>query len=118
MKPTKKKYQEPTWKDWVIGIGLIVIYISVIGIGAIFLIPKYWKWWVIIFLASTILLVLNQNINYGCRCRECGYEFEVSFLINLISPHGIDKEGSWQWVKCPSCNKRVRVTVIKVVKDK
>lgn len=117
MKQTNKKYENPTRKDWVIGIGLIILYLSVIGIGALYLIPKYWIWWLLIFLVSTILLVLNQNRNYGCRCRECGHEFEVTFITNLISPHGIDKKGSWQWVKCPSCKKRVRVTVIKVVKD-
>ena len=114
----QKKYQDPTRKDWINGIVLILVYLIVISFSAILLIPDNWIWWLFLFVASTFLLVLNQNKNYACRCRECEEEFEVSFLVNLTSPHGIDKEGSWQWVKCPSCNKRVRVTVIKVVKDK
>ena len=117
MKPTNNQYQDPTRKDWIMGIALLLIYLIVIGLGAFFLIPEYWYWWLLLFFMSTILMVINQNRNYACRCRECGHEFEVSFFVNLISPHGVDKEGSWQWVKCPNCKKRAKATVIKVIKD-
>ena len=117
MKPTNNKYQDPTRKDWISGIALLLIYLIVIGVGALLLIPKYWYWWLILMVVSTILLIIKQNRNYACRCRECGHEFEVSFLTNLISPHGVDKEGSWQGVKCPNCEKRAKATVIKVIKD-
>ncbi len=117
MKPTNNHYQDPTRKDWIMGIALLLIYLISIGLGAIFLIPEYWYWWLLLFFMSTILKVINQNRNYACRCRECGHEFEVSFPVNLISPHGVDKEGSWQWVKCPNCMKRAKARVIKVIKD-
>lgn len=116
MKPTDHKYQDPTRKDWIIGIAVLLIYVMVISVGAILLIPKYWYWWLTIMIVSTILLVIRQNRNFACRCRECGHEFEVSFLVNLVSFHGVDKEGSWQWVKCPNCKKRTMATLIKVVK--
>jgi len=103
---TKKKYENPTLKDWIIGIGLIVIFLGVIGIGAFLLIPDHWIWWLSLVLVGTLLLTLNQNKNYAYRCRECGHEFEIRFITNLISPHGVDKEGSWLWVKCPSCKTR------------
>jgi hypothetical protein len=96
---------------------LLLIYLIIISVGALLLIPEYWYWWVILMLLSTILLVIKQNWNYACRCRECGHEFETSFLVNLISLHGVDKEGSWQLVKCPNCEKRVKAAVIKVIKD-
>lgn len=117
MKPTNNQYQDPTRKDWIMGIALLLIYLIVISLGAFFLIPEYWYWWLLLFFMSTILMVINQNRNYACRCRECGHEFEVSFLVNLISPHGVDKEGGWQWVKCPNCMKRAKATVIRVIKD-
>ena len=117
MKPNLRKYQNPTRKDWIAGIALITSYVSIIGVSAIYLIPEYWGWWFLVFIFSTVFIVIKQNSNYACRCRECGHEFEVSFFVNFISPHGIDKEGSWQWVKCPNCNQRARATVIKVVKD-
>ena len=117
MKTTHTKYQDPERKDWILGIASLLIYLIVIGLGAVLLIPDYWYWWLLIFIVSTIFVVINKNRNYACRCRECGHEFEVSFFVNLISPHGVDQEGSWQWSKCPNCNKRVKASVIKVVKD-
>lgn len=115
MKPTNNKYQDPTRKDWILGIGLLLSYLLVISLSAFILIPEYWSWWLLIFIISTMFLVIKQNINYACRCRACGQEFELSFLANLITPHGVDKEGSWQWVKCPQCEKRTKASVIKVI---
>ena len=116
MKSTKNKYKDPTRKDWIIGIARLLIYLSVIGFGALILIPKYWYWWFLIFSVSTMILIITQNRNYACRCRECENEFALSFMFNLIAPHGVDRQGSWQMVKCPQCGKRGRATVIKVVK--
>jgi Flp pilus assembly protein TadB len=118
MNSKQKKYQDPTRKDWISGIALLLIYLIVISFSAFLLIPEHWIWWLFLFLVSTFLLVFNQNTNYACRCRKCKEEFEVSFLVNLISPHGIDKNGSWQLVKCPNCDKRSKASVIKVVKSK
>ncbi|MCU0485597.1 MAG: hypothetical protein MUC85_05740 [Anaerolineales bacterium] len=111
-----KKYQDPTRKDWVSGIAVLLVYVIVISAGAVLLIPEYWVGWVALMLVSTILLVIRQNRNYACRCRECGHEFEVSFLANLVAPHGVDKGGGWQLVRCPNCKKRAKATVIKVIK--
>lgn len=117
MKKSKKKYEDPTWRDWVSGIGLIVIFLSVIGIGAFLLIPDHWLWWMLIVVGGTLLLALNQSKRYACRCRECEHEFELNFLSTLISPHGVDKKGSWVWVKCPRCKTRGKVSVIRIVKE-
>ncbi len=116
MKPTNSQYHDPTRKDWIMGIALLLMYLIVIGLGALILIPEYWYWWLLLFCISTILLVINQNRNYACRCRKCGHEFELGFRVNLISPHGVDKDGSWQWAKCPNCMKRAKTSVIKVSK--
>ena len=116
MKQTKKKFEDPTWRDWVSGITLIVIFLVVIGIGGFLLIPDYWYVWLMLVIAGTLLLTLNQTRNYACRCRDCGHEFSINFLTNLTSPHGIDKKGSWLWLKCPSCEIKGKVSVIRVVK--
>ena len=117
MKPTTNKYQNPTRKDWILGIALLLGTLMVIIIGAFLLIPTYWYWWLLLVIVSAILLIIYQNRNYACRCRECGHEFEVSLLTNIISPHGVDKKGGWQLVKCPNCKKRGKATTIKVIKD-
>ena len=116
MKSTNNRYLDPTYKDWISGITWLLAYLITISLGAFYLVPEYWYWWLLILDVSTVLLVIKQNRNYACRCRECGHEFEVSFLTNLLSPHGVDKEGSWQWVKCPGCEKRAKASVIKVIK--
>ena len=116
MKPTNNKYRNPTHKDWIIGIALLMGYLIVISLSAILLIPEYWYWWLLLIIVSTFLLVIYQSRNYACRCRKCGHEFEVSFLTHLMAPHGVDKRGGWQWVKCPNCDKRAKATVIKVIK--
>jgi hypothetical protein len=114
MKPNQRKYQDPTRKDWILGTALLLVYVIVIGVGAIYLIPEYWYVRLLLFLFSTVYVNIKQNRNYACRCRECGHGFDVSFFVNLISLHGIDREGSWQMVKCLNCNKRAKAAVIKV----
>jgi hypothetical protein len=117
MNQQKKKYEDPTWKDWVLGIGYIVLFLVVIGVGAVLLVPDHFLWWLFLVLGGTLLLAYNHNRNYACRCRSCGHEFEIGFLTNLISPHGIDKEGSWLWVRCPDCQVKGKVTVIRLVRE-
>jgi hypothetical protein len=117
MKSSQNKYQIPTRKDWVVGIILLVSYVLVIGVGAFLLIPRYWYLWLLLVFGGMFLMVLHQTKHYACRCRKCGCEFEISFFANLIAPHGVDKEGSWEWVRCPNCQKRTKATVIKIVKE-
>lgn len=117
MKPSSNKYQDPTRKDWISGIASLVIFVLVITLGAVFLFTDYWYLWIVLVLGGVVILVFRQTKQYACRCRECGHEFEISFLTNLLAPHGVDKSGSWQWLKCPVCQKRTKVTVIKKMKE-
>ncbi len=117
MTPVQRKYQDPTRKDWIIGITSLVVFVIAIAVSAILLLPEDWFLWLVLVFAGVGLLILRQTRNYACRCRECDYEFEIGFIINLLAPHGVDRKGSWQWLKCPRCEKRVKVTVIKIVKE-
>ncbi len=117
MTPPKPKYQDPIRKDWITGIASLVIFVLVITFGALLLFTKYWYLWIVLVLGGAGILVLRQTKQYACRCRTCGQEFEISFLNNLLAPHGIDKEGSWQWLKCPGCQKRTKVNVVKKTKE-
>jgi hypothetical protein len=116
MKPLQRRYQDPTRRDWVIGIITLVIFVIAIALSAILLLPDYWLLWLILVVAGVGLLTLSQTRNFACRCRECECEFEITFIKNLLAPHGVDTEGSWQWLQCPNCEKRVKVTVIKILK--
>lgn len=117
MMPSRPKYQDPTRKDWISGIASLVIFVLVITFGAFFLFTDYWYLWLILVLGGVVILVWRQTKQYACRCRDCGHEFEISFMTNLLAPHGVDRSGSWQWLICPSCQNRTKVTVIKQAKD-
>ena len=117
MKSPAGKYQEPTRKDWVTGIASLVIFVLVITISALLLFTDYWFLWPVLVLGGIVILVRWHTKQYACRCRNCEAEFEISFFTNLLAPHGVDKEGSWQWVRCPNCQKRTKITVIKKIAE-
>lgn len=117
MTSSERKYQDPDRKDWIIGIASLIIFVFAITLGALLLFTDYWYLWPVLVVGGVVILVLWQTRNYACRCRNCEHEFEISFLTNLFAPHGLDGEGSWQWLKCPSCEKRTKVKVIKIAKD-
>ena len=117
MKPPSNKYQDPTRKDWIKGIASLVIFVVAITLGSLLLFTDYWYLWPILLVVGVLILVLRQTRQFACRCRTCGHQFDISFLSNLLAPHGVDQGGSWQWLKYPSCQKRRKVTVIKKVSD-
>jgi hypothetical protein len=117
MTAQKHKYKDPDRKDWIRGIASLVIFILVIAFGSLLLFTDYWYVWPILIVGGIVILTRFQTKHYACRCRECGHEFEISFMTNLLAPHGIDKEGSWQWLKCPGCKHRTKVTVIKKITE-
>lgn len=117
MKAPQMKYQDPNRRDWVTGIASLVIFLVVITLGALLLFTDYWYIWPVLVIGGTVILVLRQTKHYACRCRECGHEFEISFLTNLLAPHGVDRAGSWQWLKCPDCQKRTKVAVIRKISE-
>ena len=93
----------------------LVVFVLVITLGALLLFTDYWYLWLVLVMGGVVILVWRQTRRYACRCRECGHAFEISFITNLLSPHGVDKTGGWQWLMCPICQKRTKVTVIKKV---
>jgi hypothetical protein len=116
MKSSDHSYQNPKKGDWVRGLLVIALYIFAISISAFYLLIEYWYLWLMIVSGGLILMVNWHTRSYAYRCRNCGSEFEISFLTNLVAPHGIDKDGGWSWLKCSQCNSRHKATVIKIVK--
>jgi len=117
MSASKRSYRDPEKKDWINGLLSIVLYLVVISATAFLLLMDYWYLWLIIVFGGLVIIVNWHTQSYAYRCRNCGGEFEISFLINLIAPHGIDAQGGWSWIKCPTCKRRHRATVIKIIKS-
>jgi DNA-directed RNA polymerase subunit RPC12/RpoP len=116
LKTPLKRYEDPSRRDWVIGFVVIFVYLSAIAGGAFLLLLEYWYVWLILVIGGLCLIVGWHTKSYAYRCRECGSEFEIDFITNLFAPHGIDKDGAWEWLKCPNCQKRRKADVIKIVK--
>ena len=117
MSNSQNHYEDPSRKDWVLGIIVIIVYVVLISVTAFWLLPDDWLIWLMIVIGGTLLIVNWHTKSYAFRCRSCKHEFEISFLKNFFSPHGIDKIGAWHYLKCPNCKVRSKVTVIKIVKS-
>jgi len=73
-------------------------------------------WIVVLFVVVVIglpLLVLWHARTFGYRCRSCGNEFEISVLVDFISPHGLGFGGSWKLLRCPKCRRWTRAFVVR-----
>ena len=100
-------------------LGLISYFIILIGAFIILsrLFSDFWLVWLVILMGIiviTIILLVNwHRLNFSYKCEFCEHEFRISFLLDLLSPHGPNRKGGWKFLKCPKCNKRSKVTVIK-----
>jgi hypothetical protein len=93
----------------------LAIYILVIGVSAFFLLVDYWYIWLLIVLAGLFNLVNWHRQKTAYLCPNCGHLYEISFLTDLLSPHGFNRQGAWLWLSCPDCHVRSKTPVIKKV---
>jgi DNA-directed RNA polymerase subunit RPC12/RpoP len=105
-------YRDTQKREWMITAALLVLFVLLLTAGAIWLAPRYLALFLLLGVVSIILLVLWHNRTFAYRCSNCGHEFEITALRNFISPHGIDREGGWKYLKCPDCGVRNRARVI------
>jgi uncharacterized C2H2 Zn-finger protein len=107
-----KKYTEPARKDYIRSIVFILLYLITILLSAYFLLPKYWYIWVIIVIVGLVLLVVWHKENTVYSCPNCGHVYQISFLTDLLAPHGINRDGAWVLLRCPNCHKRIKTKVL------
>jgi DNA-directed RNA polymerase subunit RPC12/RpoP len=103
----------PTKKDYLQSILYLSLYVLAIGGTAFLLLPKFWYVWGIIVLAGMLLLVNWHKQKTAYRCPNCSHVYEISFLTDLIAPHGVNKDGGWLLLRCPNCHQRHKTTVLK-----
>ena len=111
------KYRKPTLADWRRTAIYMSVYIVAIGGGAFLLLPRgIWGAlvWAVVVVCGLFVLVRWHAKSTAYRCAKCSYEFEISLLTDLISPHGTGN-GGWKYLKCPQCRQRTRANVL--VKD-
>ncbi len=108
-----KQVTNPDKKDVLKSVIFLSIYVAAISITAFLLLPKFWYFWGFIVLAGMLLLVNWHKQKTAYRCPNCGHVYEISFLTDLIAPHGVNKEGGWLLLRCPNCRQRRKTTVLK-----
>ena len=109
------KVTDPDLRDIIQSVVYIAIYIIVIGVSAFFLLPKLWYVWLAVVVVGMLILVNWHKQKTAYRCPNCEHLYEISFLTDLFAPHGIDREGGWLLLRCPSCRQRRKTKVLKKV---
>lgn len=104
---------KPDKRDYLRSVLYISFYILVIGAGAYLLIPTHWYLWLILVIIGLVLLVNWHQKSTAYQCPACGHEYTISFLADLVAPHGIDREGAWLLLKCPKCKECSKTRVLK-----
>jgi hypothetical protein len=67
----------------------------------------------VIVVIGLLLLVGWHARTFAYRCRNCGSEFAIPILMDLVSPHGPGRGGGWKFLRCPRCNRWTRAFVIR-----
>jgi len=105
-------YRKSKRKDWLKSLIYIAMYLPVLGFTAIYLLLSYWYVWMAIWACGLIILVSWRAKATAYLCPRCGYEFEISVLTDFVSPHGVDRNGGWNYLKCPNCSNRSRMKIL------
>jgi DNA-directed RNA polymerase subunit RPC12/RpoP len=111
-------YSEFDRNDWLLTFLILIVFIVAMVSTAIWFLPDHLFIWIGIVMFMVAILILLDQKTTGYRCKNCGKEFEISFLANLFSHHGIGKDAStgwygWKYVKCPKCKKRTKARALK-----
>ena len=109
-------YRKSKKKDWVKTLIYIALYVTIISFAAFYLLLSYWYVWITLTVTGLVILISWHAKVTAYRCQICSFEFEISTLTDFFSPHGINKNGAWKYLKCPSCSNRSKMEII--VKEK
>ncbi|MDI9578156.1 MAG: hypothetical protein QM398_08495 [Thermoproteota archaeon] len=106
-------YRNPKRRDRAKSLLIIAVYVAVISITAFLLLITYWILWLALVAGGLVLLVLWHKISTAYHCPKCGNEFEIFFLTDFFSPHGVSREGDgWTYLKCPRCHNKSKMQVL------
>ena len=96
-------YREPTKKDRIKSYSVIFVAVLIFISCGFFILPQFgiYLYLVVIFITLFMLVFWHARTS-AYRCTECGNEFEISFIKDLITPHVPHKK----YLKCPRCGYR------------
>jgi hypothetical protein len=106
---------DPERRDVIRSVAFILVYVIVIGAGALLLLPKFWYIWIVLVILGMLILVNWHREQTAYCCPNCEHIYEISFLTDLTAPHGINRDGAWLLLRCPNCRQRRKTKVLKRV---
>ena len=106
-------FREVTKADQLKALGYIALMIAFNVLTAVVLAPRAWPWglivWLILCFGGSLFLLVRWHAHHTVyRCPACSSEFEISILIDFISPHFLHKK----YLKCHRCDERVWATTL------
>ena len=111
-----KKVTDPDRGDYIKSVVYILLYLVVLVGGAVLLLPNYWYVWGLLVVAGIVILVNWHKQQTAYQCPNCDHIYTISFLTDLVAPHGIGREGAWLLLRCPNCRQRRKTRVLKKLK--
>jgi len=111
-------YRKSRKKDWIKTLIYITIYLTIISFTAFYLLLSYWYVWIALTVTGLVILISWHAKVTAYHCPVCGYEFEISILTDFFSPHGVNKNGAWKYLKCPNCSNRSKIEILVKTKGK
>ena len=105
-------YRKSRKKDWLKALIYIAVYLTVLGFTGIYLFLSYLYVWIALAAGGLLILIIWHAKATAYHCPRCGYEFEISILIDFFSPHGVNRKGGWEYLKCPNCSNRSRMEIL------
>jgi DNA-directed RNA polymerase subunit RPC12/RpoP len=114
-----RRYRVPGRRDWIDALVRVAAYVVAMTVAFII----YWPAGAVVTVAGLIALIAWHHKAVAYRCQHCGETFEISFVVDLVSPHGIgrgdDREArAWKYLRCPHCRKRSRATAVVIADDR
>lgn len=100
------RWRELRGRDWWTSAAILAVFVAVITVSAFVLLPRRWWAWLAVVAASTLALVVWHARTSAYRCSHCGAVFQVSVLVDLVSPHTANRRGARHWLRCPECRTR------------
>jgi DNA-directed RNA polymerase subunit RPC12/RpoP len=113
-----RRYITPRRRDWMETLSYVTIYVTVMTLAFII----FWPLGFIVALLGLAMLIAWHRNTTAYRCQHCGGEFEIAFITDLISPHGIGREAdgttrAWKYLRCPHCGKRSRASALRIIAE-
>jgi DNA-directed RNA polymerase subunit RPC12/RpoP len=108
-----KPYREVTARDWKRVSLSVSLAVLIICVSAAALVSRFWPIgllvWLVLFVGGSLVVLIRWHADVTAyRCGACGHEFEITALVDFISPHMV----STKYLKCPSCGRRSWATVL------